>query len=157
MTPFLCSVARIPSPLSALHRKAKYLPAGVDKCLAVSEPSYLKIKLSLLPCLRDKVLMTYIRQMAVKQNKCRFMAHRSREEGSDRTTIVLATSGYSGRVAANRGRDEVRLSHSFLCKSWETGMKHVLPGGARCADLGAPCRAWSLTVHSCMVRTGLPS
>lgn len=32
----------------ALHRKAKYLPAGVYKCLEVLEPPYLKTELSLL-------------------------------------------------------------------------------------------------------------
>lgn len=32
----------------AFYRKVEYLPAGVYKCLEVIEPSYLKIKLSLL-------------------------------------------------------------------------------------------------------------
>lgn len=51
----------------------------------------------------------------------------------------------------------MRLSHSFPRTSRETGVERVLPGRARCADLGAPCWTWSLIVHSGVVRTGLPS
>lgn len=138
----------------ALHRKAEYLPAGVYKCLEVLEPSYLKIKLSLLPCLRDQVLMTYIRQKAVKQNKGCFIASRSREEGCAVTTIVLATGGHSGSLAGDGGRAEMHLSRSFLHKSCEAGAKHALPGWARRADLGGPCWTLSLSVQSCTVRTG---
>lgn len=78
------------------------------------------------PCLSSGVLMTYITQMAIKQNKYCFIANHSRWRGFfEVMIIVLMRSRYQGRKAGNGGCSIMCLLHSSLHSFCETAWRCI--------------------------------
>jgi hypothetical protein len=69
---------RTPSPLPSTERSHNF---QLEMTNAGSHRTFLLKNKIRLPCLSGAVLMVYIRQMAIKKNKCHFIAKHSCEKG----------------------------------------------------------------------------